>query len=1130
MTIIRETPYCEFQLYLSCERKGGRNERNITEEDNEPRADARDGSAAPYGGVLSLVGEPRAAHADATVNTTDELTAAVQEGGTVTLGDDIELDVPLAIAATTTLDLNGHTLTSTSATNAIELPSRSEALLTIRDSSAAGSGAIKGVGSRLISGSYQTKMITIEGGSLVLDSSETHAWGVDTTSGDGFTMTGGSIKVTSKGSAYGASISGGTVSISGDSRIEADGPNLSKALEARSTSKVDIAGNAYLQGDVSAAGDTTFSGDIEIVSEYDYPTGGCAIQVSMGAFTIDGGTYTVVNKGMFNYYNEGQTRSFIINDGTFNTTSTFIEASTNQASHAPVILNGGTFNTTGDSIPFAISWAAHENVTVNGGYLQKPMESVTYNDGNAVKYTYPTGFGLSEDTLGALTGDDGEHADYLWVTKATDVTFVTDGEETPGKAYAVYAEGSQKADTSASVRYVTYNPAVPMRDEPGSFLGWSTDPDAQEGELASTFDAGTQDITLYSIWTDADPVYTVRFDANGGTGTLPADINEDKNYTLANLPDGDGLTKANATFGGWATTPDATARNVTTQTKIEDIRSFAKAVPSGRYYDYVITLYAVWEPKVSIGFGDQEAAYTGKPIAYDVGNNSVGVTDGFTVTYYSDYQYKAGSEVAPADVVEPGWYYVLIERPEDDTYAAVSERVHLEIEPLGSAWMSVSSYVGEYDGLPHTVTVKVNEPSEGYTVRYESNNNVYDLDEAPTFTDVCSYKYVYAKVTAPGWEPDRGSSYVTIRKATSSIAMGDVTAVYDGSAHGVTATVTNSAGVEIAGAEPTVTYYADAACTQALDGAPTEAGAYYAKAVLEGTKNYSAAEATATLTITRADGTLSFDDLPDGTLTKHIDDEAFTVAASVKGDGIVTYASGDPAVAAVDESTGEVTIKGAGTTTITATLSEGDNYAGAEQSYALTVTDHVYKTTVVEPTCDAGGYTVDVCSVCGDSARHDETAATGHAWGEPTWTWSDDLTMATATFTCANDEAHEQTVVAELTAEVTRQPTIAEEGAGVATATVSFEGARYTDEQAYTIAKLPDPTPEPEQGDPKPGNNQNNNSPTNDQASSNSDDHKSNKEALADTSDHTMILGAGAITTAAIASIAIVIARRKMMR
>ena len=77
--------------------------------------------------------------------------------------------------------------------------------------------------------------------------------------------------------------------------------------------------------------------------------------------------------------------------------------------------------------------------------------------------------------------------------------------------------------------------------------------------------------------------------------------------------------------------------------------------------------------------------------------------------------------------------------------------------------------------------------------------------------------------------------------------------------------------------------------------------------------------------------------------------------------------------------------------------------------------------------------------------------ATGHAYGEPVWKWNDDFT-ASAVFTCANDAAHTQTVMAVVTNEVTTKPTC--EGAGVRTYTakVTFEGKDYTDAKTEPVA------------------------------------------------------------------------------
>ena len=57
------------------------------------------------------------------------------------------------------------------------------------------------------------------------------------------------------------------------------------------------------------------------------------------------------------------------------------------------------------------------------------------------------------------------------------------------------------------------------------------------------------------------------------------------------------------------------------------------------------------------------------------------------------------------------------------------------------------------------------------------------------------------------------------------------------------------------------------------------------------------------------------------------------------GDGAVTYSSSKTDVATVDAATGALTVKAAGTTTITATAAETDNYKGVSASYTLTVNE-----------------------------------------------------------------------------------------------------------------------------------------------------------------------------------------------
>lgn len=126
----------------------------------------------------------------------------------------------------------------------------------------------------------------------------------------------------------------------------------------------------------------------------------------------------------------------------------------------------------------------------------------------------------------------------------------------------------------------------------------------------------------------------------------------------------------------------------------------------------------------------------------------------------------------------------------------------------------------------------------------------------------------------------------------------------------------------------------------------------------------------------------------------------------------------------------------------------------------VTVTTHqhsVTQTLQVDATCATDGkkayYT---CQTCGkhfedesgnteikDLDRYGIIAATGHSWSKPVWSWSADHTSATATFTCLNDSAHTETVVAAVSS-VTAEATCTEKGTITYTAAASFNGKDYT--------------------------------------------------------------------------------------
>lgn len=99
--------------------------------------------------------------------------------------------------------------------------------------------------------------------------------------------------------------------------------------------------------------------------------------------------------------------------------------------------------------------------------------------------------------------------------------------------------------------------------------------------------------------------------------------------------------------------------------------------------------------------------------------------------------------------------------------------------------------------------------------------------------------------------------------------------------------------------------------------------------------------ATCTVTVSKKAGSISYTTTE---ISKLVGDAAFTNALTKVGDGTVSYASDNTAVATV-ATDGTVTIKGAGTATITVTVADSDTYtyATTTASYTLTVSQAVDK-------------------------------------------------------------------------------------------------------------------------------------------------------------------------------------------
>ncbi len=117
----------------------------------------------------------------------------------------------------------------------------------------------------------------------------------------------------------------------------------------------------------------------------------------------------------------------------------------------------------------------------------------------------------------------------------------------------------------------------------------------------------------------------------------------------------------------------------------------------------------------------------------------------------------------------------------------------------------------------------------------------------------------------------------------------------------------------------------------------------------------------------------------------------------------------------------------------------------------IPATGHSYQAVTTAPTCTAEGYTTYTCTVCGDSYTADETDATGHSYGEPTFVWSEEYnTICNATFVCSAGDST-QTVTCVVTSAIDAA-TCTKDGQTVYTATATFNGKTYTDQRTVTTA------------------------------------------------------------------------------
>ena len=249
--------------------------------------------------------------------------------------------------------------------------------------------------------------------------------------------------------------------------------------------------------------------------------------------------------------------------------------------------------------------------------------------------------------------------------------------------------------------------------------------------------------------------------------------------------------------------------------------------------------------------------------------------------------------------------------------------------------------------LDAAFTNALTKKTDGTVTFKSSNTNVATVDSNGKVTIKGAGASTITAIAAAGTNYKAGSAGydLTVVDGKQSISGYTVTLspasyTYNGSACKPAVTVKNGSKALVSGTDYSVSYKNN-----------TNAGT--ATVTVTGKGNYTGM-VSRTFTINKAAAVLKF---ASANVEKTSLDAAFTNELTKKTDGKVTFKSGDTGVAVVDSTSGLVTIKGTGTTTITATTAAGTNYKAGSAVYTLKVVDGRIDITSCTVTLSTARYT-----------------------------------------------------------------------------------------------------------------------------------------------------------------------------
>ena len=217
--------------------------------------------------------------------------------------------------------------------------------------------------------------------------------------------------------------------------------------------------------------------------------------------------------------------------------------------------NGNSYN----GAKFYYNRNSYKIVFFNGGLKDKTVDVKYQQDISNQDYTPTTPpVGKTDHTFSGWYVDEECTSQFVFAGETMPAYNITLYAGWDGRDYTVTAHGKsdhaetvEKGDTVSTDLFASVIPDV---GEGETFMGWTE----QQGSTR-LFNFATQitrDIHLYPVIMDGK-TYTLTYDANGGTGTVPTDSNKYAKGTYAQVVSGSGLTKEGMIFLGWSTDQNA---------------------------------------------------------------------------------------------------------------------------------------------------------------------------------------------------------------------------------------------------------------------------------------------------------------------------------------------------------------------------------------------------------------------------------------------------------------------------------------------------------------------------------------------------------------------------------------------